>query len=95
MTTFRFRYLSADGRFAQGGESFATFVNSGSGGSWAGMDILRSKVPPGERGTWKTAPGILTLNYEDNMYSEFRYSVDGNSLMLTPERREVQIWSRG
>ena len=95
MTTFRFRYFSADGRFAQGGESFGTFVKSGGGGAWAGMDTLRSEVPPGERGTWRTAHGILTLDYEDNMYSEFRYSVEENSLLLTPERREAQYWSRG
>lgn len=95
MVTFRFRYFSADGHFAQGGESFGTFVRSGGSGQWAGMDTLRSKVAPGERGTWETTSDVLTLRYEDNMYSEFRYYVEGNSLMLTPERREIQIWSRG
>jgi len=95
MVTFRSRYFFADGHFAQGGESFATFVRSGGGGQWAGMETLHSTVPPGERGTWETTPGVLRLNYDDNMYSEFRYSVEGNSLMLTPERREIQLWSRG
>jgi hypothetical protein len=94
MTIFRFRYLFADGHFAQGGESFATFVRSAGGGQWAGMEILRSKVPPGERGTWETRPGVLTLNYEDDMYAEFRYYVDGNSMTLTPKRGDNQLWSR-
>src|SRR5438093_6930450 len=40
MTTFRFRYLFADGHFAQGGESFATLVRSARGGEWAGMETL-------------------------------------------------------
>jgi hypothetical protein len=95
MVSFRFRYFSADGHFAQGGESFATFVRSASGGQWAGMETLRSKVAPGERGTWETTRDVLTLNYEDDMYSEFRYYVEGNSLMLTPERSEIQVWTRG
>jgi hypothetical protein len=95
MISFRFRYLSADGHFAQGGESFATFVRSGSGGQWAGMDTLRSKVAPGERGTWKTSRDVLTLNYDDDMYSEFRYYVEGNSMMLTTERGGNQLWTRG
>ena len=59
------------------------------------METLRSKVAPGERGTWETTRDVLTLNYEDDMYSEFRYYVEGNSLMLTPERREIQVWTRG
>ena len=95
MVSFRFRYFSADGQFAQGGESFATVVRSGSGVQWAGMETLRSKVAPGERGTWETRRDVLTLNYEDDMYSEFRYYVEGNSLMLTPERSEIQVWTRG
>ena len=95
MVTFRFRYLFADGYFAQGGESFATFVRSAGSGQWAGMETLRSKVPPGERGTWETRPGVLTLNFDDNMYAEFGYYVEGNSLTLTPSRGENQLWSRG
>jgi hypothetical protein len=95
MVIFRFRYLFADGHFAQGGESFATFVRSAAGGQWAGMETLRSRVPPGERGSWETRPGVLTLNYEDDMYAEFRYYVEANSLMLTPTRGENQLWSRG
>jgi hypothetical protein len=63
MVSFRFRYFSADGQFAQGGESFATVVRSGSGGQWAGMETLRSKVAPGEHGTWETRRDVLTLNY--------------------------------
>ena len=94
MITFRFRYFSADGHFAQGSESFATFVRSHVG-QWSGMDTLRSKVPAGERGTWETTRDVLTLNYEDNMYSEFRYYVEGNSMMLTPARSEIQLWTRG
>lgn len=95
MVTFRFRYFSADGHFAQGGESSATFVRSAGGGQWAGMETLRSKVAPGERGTWETTRDVLTLTYEDNMCSAFRYYVEGNSLMLTPERGEIQVWSLG
>ena len=95
MVAFRFRYFSADGHFAQGSESFATFVRSDGAGQWAGMETLRSKVAPGDRGTWETTRGVLTLKYEDNMYSEFRYYVEGNSLMLTPERGEIQVWSLG
>jgi len=47
MTMFRFRYFAYDGRFAQGGESYATFVRRSSDGSWDGMDTLRSKLPSG------------------------------------------------
>jgi hypothetical protein len=36
MVTFRFRYFARDGRFAQGGQSYATFVRPRSDGSWAG-----------------------------------------------------------
>ncbi|MEX0805582.1 MAG: hypothetical protein WD688_20040 [Candidatus Binatia bacterium] len=92
--TFRFRYLTADGHFAEGDQSFSTFVRSGSSGQWAGMETLRSKVVPGDRGTWETTHDVLTLNYEDDMYSEFRYYVDGNSVMLTTERGENQVWNR-
>ena len=89
MVISRFRYLSADGHFAQGGESFATFARSDAGGQWAGMDTLPSKVPPGERGN------VLTLNFDDNMYAEFGYYVEGNGLTLTPKRGDKQLWIRG
>jgi hypothetical protein len=95
MVISRFRYLSADGHFAQGGESFATFVRSDAGGQWAGMDTLPSKVPPGERGTWETRRDVLTLNFDDNMYAEFGYYVEGNGLTLTPKRGDKQLWIRG
>ena len=95
MTTFRFRYFAGDGRFAQGGESYATFVQTGSGGQWAGMDVLHSRVPVGERGTWETARGVLTLNFDDNMYSEFSYYVEGNDLLLQQQGRDNQLWTRG
>lgn len=29
------------------------------------------------------------------MYSELRYYVEGNSLMLTPEQSEIQVRNRG
>ena len=61
MITFRFRYFARDGRFAQGGESYATFVNQVGDGNWAGMDTLCSKLPPGDRGTWETNHDVLTL----------------------------------
>ena len=95
MTTFRFRYFAGDGRFAQGGESYATFVQTGSGGQWAGMDLLHSRVPKGERGTCETARGLLTLNYEDNMCSEFSYYIEGNDLLLQQRGRDNQLWTRG
>jgi hypothetical protein len=95
MTSFRFRYFAGDGRFAQGGESYATFVQTGSSGKWAGMNVLHSRVPPDERGTWETARGILTLNYEDNMCSEFSYCVQGNDLLLQQPGRDNQFWTRG
>lgn len=94
MTMFRFRYFARDGRFAQGGQSYATFVRRSSDGSWAGIDTLRSKLPPGERGTWETGHGVLTLHYDDQMYSEFSYYVEGNSMMLSQPGRENQLWIR-
>ena len=95
MTSFRFRYFAGDGRFAQGGESYATFVTTGSGGEWSGMDTLHSNVPPGERGTWKTSGRILTLNFDDDMCSEFEYFLQGNDLMLSQPARDAQVWTRG
>jgi hypothetical protein len=95
LVTFRSRYFSADGHFAQGGESFATFVRSSAGGQWAGMETWRSNVPSGERGTWETTRDVLTLHYDNDMYSQFRYYAEGNSLTLTQERREAQLWIRG
>jgi len=95
MTSFRFRYFAADGRFAQGGESYATFVRTGSGGQWAGMDTLHARVPADERGTWETKGRILTLNYDDNMCSEFDYYVERNDLLLQQPGRDNQLWSRG
>jgi hypothetical protein len=95
MVTFRFRYFAYDGRFAQGGESYATFVRRSSDGSWAGIDMLRSKVPPGDRGTWETNGGILTLHYDDEMASDFSYYVEGNSMLLSQPGRERQLWTRG
>ena len=95
MKTFRFRYFAGDGRFAQGGESYATFVQTGSGGQWAGMDVLHSSVGADERGTWETGRGILTLNYDDNMSSEFSYYVEGNDLLLQQPGRDNQLWTRG
>ena len=94
MTMFRFRYFAVDGRFAQGGESYSTFVQ-GSGGQWAGMDVLHSRVAPGDRGTWETARGILTLHYEDNMTSDFSYYVQGDDLLLQQPGRDNQLWTRG
>jgi len=95
MVTFRFRYFAGDGRFAQGGESYATFVRRSSDGSWAGIDTLCSNVPPGERGTWETGHGVLTLHYDNQMYSEFSYYLDRNGLMLSQPGREYQVWTRG
>ena len=94
MITFRFRYFARDGRFAQGGESYATFVRPSSDGSWTGMETLRSKLPPGERGTWETGRGLLTLNCDDQTCYEFSYYADGNSLMLSQPGREKQLWTR-
>jgi hypothetical protein len=94
MVTFRFRYFAYDGRCAQGGESYATFARRGSDGSWAGIDTLRSKVPPGERGTWQTNRGVLTLHYDDQMASDFTYYVEGNSMLLSQPGRE-KLWIRG
>lgn len=94
MTTFRFRYFAYHGRFAQGGESYATFVRRSSDGSWPGMDALRSKLPPGERGTWETNRGVLTLNYDDEMHSEFDYYIEGNSILLSRPGTENQLWTR-
>jgi hypothetical protein len=95
MITFRFRYFARDGRFAQGGQSYATFVRPSGDGSWAGMDTLCSKLPPGERGTWETGNDVLTLHYDDQMYSEFSYYLQGNSLMLSQPGGERQLWTRG
>jgi hypothetical protein len=95
MTMFRFRYFAGDGRFAQGGESYATFVTPSSSGQWAGMDTLHSSVPTGERGTWETARGVLTLNFDDNTCSDFDYYVEGNDLLLKQRGREDQLWTRG
>ena len=52
--TFRFRYFTADGEFAEGGESFSTFVRPSSSGQRAGIETLRSKVAPADRGIWDT-----------------------------------------
>lgn len=41
-------------QFAEGGESFSTFVRSSSGGQRAGIETLRSKVAPADRGIWDT-----------------------------------------
>ena len=95
MVTFRFRYFARDGRFAQGGESYTTFVRRSSDGTWAGIDTLRAKLPPSERGTWETGHGVLTLNYDNQLYSELSYYVEGNDLMLSQSGRENQIWTRG
>jgi hypothetical protein len=95
MVMFRFRYLARDGRFAQGGESYATFVKPSSDGTWAGIDTLRSKVPPGERGTWETSHDVLTLNCDDQTCFEFSYYLEGNDLMLSQPGRENQLWTRG
>lgn len=94
MITFRFRYFARDGRFAQGGQSYATFVRPSSDGTWAGMETLRSKLPPGERGTWETGRGLLTLNCDDQTCYEFSYYVEGNSLTLSQPGRENQLWTR-
>jgi hypothetical protein len=94
MVTFRFRYFARDGRFAQGGQSYATFVQRSSDGSWAGMDALCSKLPPGDRGTWETGHGVLTFNYDDQLYSEFSYYVEGNGLLLSQPGRDRQLWLR-
>ncbi len=94
MISFRFRYFARDGRFAQGGESYATFVRPSSDRSWAGMDTLRAKLPPGERGIWETGRGLLTLNCDDQTCYEFSYYVEANSLTLSQPGREKQLWLR-
>ena len=94
MVTFRFRYFARDGRFAQGGQSYATFVRPRSDGSWAGIDTLCSKLPPGQRGTWETGHGVLTLNCDDQTCFEFSYYVEGNGLVLSQPGREKQLWLR-
>jgi len=66
-----------------------------SSGQWAGMAILRSKVAPCDCGRWETTRDVLTLNYEDDMYSKFRYYVKANSMTLTTERGENHLWNRG
>ena len=94
MITFRFRYFAYDGRFAQGGESYPTFVRRSSDGSWPAMDAFRSKLPPGERSTRETNHGVLTLNYDEEMYSEFDYYSERNSMLLSRPGRENQLWTR-
>ena len=94
MVTFRFRYFAYGGRFAQGGQSYATFLRPGSDGIWAGMDVLESKLPPGERGTWETGHGLLTLNCDDQTCYEFSYYLQENSLLLSQPGRKNQLWTR-
>ena len=94
MSLSRTRYFAADGRFAESSQSFATFVQRDGGGNWSGMDTAQSRVAPGDRGHWESARGVLRLNYDDDMYSTFRYVADSESLLLTTDHGEKQLWSR-
>ena len=91
----RLSLFRAGRAFRAGRESYATFVQTGTDGEWAGMDTLHSRAPADDRGTWETKGRILTLNYDDNMCSEFDYYVEGNDLLLQQPGRENQLWSRG
>jgi hypothetical protein len=94
LTSHRYRVLGSDGQFAQGGQSFATSVLRDPSGNWAGMNSLRSGAGPEDRGRWETQGRQLTLHFEDGMYSEFDYFVQGGSLMLTSSNGRRTLWTR-
>ena len=94
LSSHRYRMLGADGRFVQGGQSFATSVPRDSSGNWAGIDSLRSGVAPEDRGRWETKGRHLVLNFEDKTYAEFDYFVQGGSLVLTSSKGTRTLWTR-
>lgn len=94
MISFRFRYFAVEA-ILQRWRIVFDLSKTGSGGQWAGMAILRSKVAPCDCGRRETTRDVLTLNYEDDMYSKFHYYVEGNSMTLTTERGENQLWNSG
>lgn len=95
MISFRFRYFAVEGYFAEVANRFRPFSNLAAVDNGQGWRYCVRKSPPCDCGRRETTRDVLTLNYEDDMYSKFHYYVEGNSMTLTTERGENQLWNSG
>lgn len=76
-TVNRVMVLGGDGRFAEDGSASANLRDVDSTGRWTGTTSAYSDGDAGERGQWKAQNGVLRLDYDDNMYAEYRYEASG------------------
>ena len=96
-TVNRVMVLGGDGRFAEDGSASANLRDVDSTGRWNGTTSAYSGGNPGERGRWKAQNSILRLDYDDNMYAEYRYEASGqpgDRRLLTrhPASGKEQFW---
>jgi 2-oxoglutarate dehydrogenase E2 component (dihydrolipoamide succinyltransferase) len=94
MSMHRFRVLGADGRFVEGGGSFADLQLLDSSGNWSGIDSLES-VSSEDRGAWQADEGVLTLSWDDGSGAEFTFEVEPDALLLVSTSGDRTLWTRG
>ena len=90
----RSRLFTADGRYAEGSESFANMVHRDSGGYETGQTAA-SATSDDLRGRWHVAFGLLTLEADNGDAYEFRLEIHPREMLLSQPGRDPQLWTRG
>jgi hypothetical protein len=90
----RSRLFTADGRYAEGSQSFADMVHRDSGGYETGRSAANA-VGTDSRGRWQVSGTLLTLEADNGDVYEFRLEVYPRELLLSQPGRDPQLWTRG
>lgn len=86
--------LLRDGHCVRTARTVASSTFTDSMGNWSGSMDSDSGLPPDERGRWRAAASMLTLEMDDGSLYEYRYTLEGSSL-LTRTSKGQRLWVRG
>jgi hypothetical protein len=93
-STSRWITLFPDGRFEQGSSMAATMQHYGSIGEMTGITHGLTKGKGDRRGTWRVNRQVLTLNFDEGTYAEFKYQVWPDSMLLTTANDKESYWKK-
>lgn len=84
--------LAANGRFIRTKQSFASLTHYNQYGDWRGITTA-NHLPEDERGTWGIVNGRLYLYFDNDMYMDCAYNMDGQAMFCYYESGR-QYWEK-
>lgn len=86
--------LSADGRATWGGKMMAGMSHFDNGGNFTGSTSAEGSGAE-STGRWHAKDGKLLVQWDDNTVSEWKYYIEGTSMMLTPtDGGKRKVWEK-